>query len=62
MSNRDKQITMKSELTRNRIRAVAMGTSWYIALLALIYIKVKEVERFEEKEEFLKARIEVKVC
>jgi hypothetical protein len=53
---------MKSELTRNRIRAVAMGTSWYIALLALIYIKVKEVERFEEKEEFLKARIEVKVC
>lgn len=39
-----------------------MGTSWCIALLALVYTKVKEEERFEEREEFLKARIEVKMC
>lgn len=53
---------MISELTKNRITAVVMGTSWCIALLALVYTKVKEEERFEEREEFLKARIEVKMC
>jgi hypothetical protein len=53
---------MKNELMKNRITAVVIGTSWCIALLALVYTKVKEEERFEEREEFLKARIEVKVC
>jgi hypothetical protein len=53
---------MKSELMKNRTTAVVMGTSWCIALLALVYTKVREEERFEEREEFLKTRIEVKVC
>jgi hypothetical protein len=53
---------MKSELMNKRITAVVMGTSWCIALLALVYTKVKEEERFDEREEFLKARIEAKVC
>lgn len=53
---------MKNDLGKRRILAVVLGTSWSITLLAFIYIAVNADKQAEEKEEFLKARIEIKVC
>jgi len=39
-----------------------LGTSWSITLLAFVYIAVNADKQAKEKEEFLKARLEVKVC
>lgn len=55
-------MTPKSELTKNRIGAVVMGTSWGITFLALVYIKVVADRRLVEREEILNARIELKQC
>jgi hypothetical protein len=53
---------MKNDLTKRRVLAVVLGTSWSITLLAFVYIAVNADKQAKEKEEFLKARLEVKVC
>jgi hypothetical protein len=53
---------MKNDLVKRRILAVVLGTSWSITLLAFVYIAVNADKQAKEKEEFLKARLEVKVC
>jgi hypothetical protein len=53
---------MKNDLVKRRILAVVLGTSWSITLLAFVYIAVNADKQAQEKEEFLKARLEVKVC
>jgi hypothetical protein len=53
---------MKNDLTKRRILAVVLGTSWSITLLAFIYIGVNADKHAKAKEEFLKAKIEMKVC
>jgi uncharacterized protein YlxW (UPF0749 family) len=53
---------LKNELTKRRILAVVLGTSWSITLLAFIYIAVNADKQAKSKEEFLKARVEIKVC
>jgi hypothetical protein len=42
--------------------AVVLGTSWCITLLAFVYIAINADKQAKENEEFLKARIEAKVC
>lgn len=53
---------MKNDLAKRRILAIVLGTSWCITALAFIYIAVNADKQAKEKEEFLKARIEVTVC
>jgi len=53
---------MKSDLTKRRILAVVLATSWSITLLAFVYMAVNADKQAQEREEFLKAKIEVKVC
>ena len=53
---------MKNDLTKRRILAVVLGTSWCLTLLAFVYIAVNADKQAKEREEFLKAKIEVKVC
>jgi hypothetical protein len=53
---------MKNDFVKRRILAVVLGTSWSITLLAFVYIAVNADKQAKEKEEFLKARLEVKVC
>jgi TolA-binding protein len=53
---------MKDDLTKKRILAVVLGTSWSITLLAFVYMAVNADKQAQEREEFLKAKIEVKVC
>ncbi len=53
---------MKNDLAKRRILAIVLGTSWCITALAFIYIAVNADKQAKEKEEFLKARIEIKLC
>lgn len=53
---------MKNDFGKRRILAVVLGTSWCLTLLAFVYIAVNADKQAKEREEFLKAKIEVKVC
>jgi uncharacterized protein YlxW (UPF0749 family) len=53
---------LSNEINKNRIRAVVLGGSWCITFLAFIYIKVNTDKQTEQKEKFLRARIELNEC